>query len=240
MPVNFTFMKILIIDTDRERVRALKSLESGGHLVQALDTWTEARDFLKVAGFQILVAGPEQIDLPALYEWRQSLAENELPLVVLLGSPLEAQTGCVEHWLQVPLAEKDVLALPALPTAPPEPSVLNQSAALAICDNDEELFHEIADIFLDAGIQRMKNLTQAMEEKNWKNVLEVAHLLKGSALNLAAEPLGIATKYLERAGEAGNESLVLFWCAQTVYEYRRLEKYLRGLAGGFRVLPNSF
>ena len=225
-------MKILIIDTDNERIRSLKSLESGGHLVQAIETWSEARPLLDRVAFQILVLGPGRVDSQALSEWRQSLAENVSPLVVALDPAPETQAGSIDHRLKTPLDAKDVSALPGLPAVPPEPVALDQSAALGICDNDEDLFLEIAKIFLNAGPQRMANLTQAMEEKNWKNVLEAAHLLKGSALNLAAEPLRAATKYLEQAGEAGNESPIFFWFAQTVYEYGRLEKHLRGLMGG--------
>ena len=225
-------MKILIVDTDSERIRSLKSLQSGGHLVQAVETWSEARLLLDRAVFQILVLGPERVDLQALSEWRQSLAENAAALVVAIDPAPETPKGSIDHRLQTPLDAKDVSALPGLPAVPPEPAVLNQSAAIEICDGDEELFHEIARIFLNAGSQRMGNLARAMEEKNWKNVLEAAHLLKGSALNLAAEPLRIATKYLEQAGEAGDESPIFFWFAQTVYEYGRLEKHLRGLTGG--------
>ena len=71
-----------------------------------------------------------------------------------------------------------------------------------------------------------------MEEKDWKAVREAAHLMKGSALNLAAGLLRTATQNLEQAGATGNTPLILFWFDQMVYEYGRLENHLKALAGG--------
>jgi HPt (histidine-containing phosphotransfer) domain-containing protein len=108
---------------------------------------------------------------------------------------------------------------------------MDHTAALEICDDDEDLLRQIAGIFLKEGSKRIEKLTQAMEEKNWKAVREAAHLMKGSALNLAAGSLRMATQNLERAGAAGNVPLILFWFDQVVYEYGRLGNHLKGLTG---------
>jgi hypothetical protein len=76
-----------------------------------------------------------------------------------------------------------------------------------------------------------------MEEKDWKTVRETAHLMKGSALNMAAGPLRLSTLNLEQAGVASNTVLIPFWFDQVIYEYGRLESYLKGLFDSTEGLP---
>ena len=228
------FMKILVIDTDSERVRSLKTLESESHLVQTFGTWSEARPFLDQVTFQILVLGPEQISgkaVTAISEWRKSLGEKPSPWVVALGPRQDTPTG-IDHFLQMPIDEKTVSALPGLAAVPPEPDAIDYPAALEICDGDEDLLREVADIYLADGPQRMERLIRAKDDSNWEDVQEAAHLIKGSALNLSAETLRIAAGNLERAGKAGNQAHILFWYEQVVYEFQRLESRLRGWLGG--------
>lgn len=235
-------MKILVIDTDSKRIRILKTLESAGHLVQTFATGSEARPFLDRGTFQMLVLGPEQISVEAvtaISQWRQSLGEKTSPWVVAMVSQSEppAEASEIDHFLPMPIDEKTVSALPGLAAVPPEPDAIDYPAALEICDGDDGLLREIANIYLADGPQRMERLIRAKDESHWKEVQEAAHLIKGSALNLSAEPLRIATGHLERAGEAGNRAPILFWYEQAVYEFQRLECRLRGWLGGPAALP---
>ena len=228
------FMKILVIDKDSKRISTLKSLEFNGHLVQAVETLSEVRGFLDTSACQILILGPEQISgdpLKAFSEWRQSLEEKTSPWVVALGPRQDAAAG-IDHFVPIPIDEINVVELPGLHGVSTEPEAMDHTAALEICDGDEDLLREIAGIFLKEGPKRIEKLTQVTEEKNWKAVMEAAHLIKGSALNLAAGSLRTATQNLERAGAAGKTPLILFWFDQVVYEYVRLENHLKGLARG--------
>ena len=232
-------MKNLVIDNDSERIGTLKSLELSGHLIQAFETWSEVREFLDRSACQILVLGPEQISgdqLKTFSEWRQSLGEKTSPWVVALGPKQDAAAG-IDHFLQMPIDEKTVSALPGLAAVPPEPDAIDYPAALKICDGDEDLLREIANIYLTDGPQRMERLARAKDESHWKEVQEAAHLIKGSALNLSAAPLRIATQHLERVGEAGNQGHILFWYEQVVYEFQRLECRLRGWLGRSAASP---
>ncbi len=228
------FMKILVIDNDSERINTLKSLELNGHLVQAVGTLSEVREFLDSSVCQVLVLGPEQISgdpLKAFSEWQQSLAEETSPWVVALGAKQDAAAG-IDHFFPIPFDKIDVVELPGLRGIPPEPETIDYNAALGICDSDEELLREIAEILIKDGPRRIEKLTRGLEEKDWKAVEEAAHLMKGSALNLAAGSLRTATQNLEQAGAAGNTPLILFWFDQVVYEHGRLENRLRDLIGG--------
>ena len=228
-------MKILVIDNDSERISTLKSLELDGHLVQVVEAFSEGREFLNASVCQMLVLGPEQVSgdsLKVFSEWRQSLAEETPPLVVALGTSQEGLSG-VDHFFSLPFNQVDAVGLPGLSGVSPEPEAINIDMVLEICDGDEELFHEIKDIFLEDGPGRMEKLKQGMDTKDWKAVMETAHLMKGSALNLAADSFRIANQNLERAADAGSSILlILFWYDQVVYEYGRLESHLKGLVSG--------
>lgn len=228
------FMKILVINNDSERINTLKSLELNGHLVQAVETLSEVKEFLDLHVCQILVLGPEQISgdpLKTFSEWRQSLEENTSPWVVALGARQDA-VAWVDHFLPIPFDKIDVIELPSLQGVPPEPEIVDHNAALKVCDDDEDLLREIADIFLKDGPRRIEKLTRGMETKDWKAVMESAHLMKGSALNLAAGSFRVASQNLERVADAGNIPLILFWFDQVIYEYGRLENHLKGLVDG--------
>lgn len=227
-------MKILVIDNDSERINSLKSLELNGHLVQVVESWSEVREFLDQSVCQMLVLGAEQVSgeqLKKFYEWRQSLGEKSSPWVVALGPRQDALSG-IDHFFPIPFDEIDVVALPGLRGIPPEPEVLDPTAALEICDGDEDLLHEIAGIFIEDSPRRIEKLALGLEAKDWKAVREAAHLMKGSALNLAAEPFHLANQSLERAGVAENTPLILFWSDQVIYEYSRLKNHLKGLVDG--------
>lgn len=227
-------MKILIIDNNSERISTLKSLELNSHLVQAAGTLSEVREFLNASVCQILVLGPEQVSgdsLKVFSEWRHSLTEVTPPLVVALGVPQDGLTG-VDHYFQIPFGKMDATELSDLKGVPPEPEAIDIDRALEICDDDEELFHEITDIFLKDGPGRMEKLKQGLDAKDWKAVMETAHLMKGSALNLAADSFRLANQNLERNADTGNIPLIPFWFDQVVYEYGRLESHLKGVVGG--------
>ena len=227
-------MKILVIDNDSERINTLKSLELNGHLVQVVAALSEVREFLDQSVCQMLVLGAEQVSgeqLKKFSEWRQSLGEESSPWVVALGSRQDAVAG-IDHFFPIPFDEIDVVALPGLRGIPPEPEAIDPTAALEICDGDEDLLHEIAGIFIEDSPRRIEKLTRGIEEKNWQAVREIAHLMKGSALNLAAESFRIANQNLERVGVAGNTPPILFWSDQVVYEYGRLKNRLNSLVNG--------
>jgi HPt (histidine-containing phosphotransfer) domain-containing protein len=227
-------MKILVIDNNNERIRTLKSLEFNGHLVQVFEALAEVREFVDGSVCQILVLGPEQISgdsLKTFSEWRQSLDEKPSPCVVALGPRQDAAAG-IDHFFPIPFDTVDVVELLGLRGVPPESEAIDSAAALDICDGDEDLFREIAEIFLKDGPGRIEKLKRGMEAKDWKTVMEVAHLMKGSALNLAAGSFRFVNQNLERAGNSVNMPGIFFWFDQVVYEHGRLESHLKGLIDG--------
>lgn len=62
------------------------------------------------------------------------------------------------------------------------------------------LFERLLKIFVDNYPKYMQNLQDAIEEKNYKNIYQWAHTLKGSAANLKLELVKDLSKELEDAG----------------------------------------
>ena len=219
-------MKLLIVDTDPGRLRAFDVLKTQGHLVLSADSWSEAREGLARLPFQILVLGPGE-DIEQVAEWRGSQSSNKVPLIAAMGE--RSATGGVDHPLPLPLNEEQIAALPGLPGVPTAEEVIDRAAALEICDNDEELLREIGDIFINSGPERIGKLSKAVTEGDRDKVLDAAHLIKGSALNLAAHPLRVAVRQLENTLETEGWSSVPFWLEVVLYEYRRLAGFLESL-----------
>ena len=152
-------------------------------------------------------------------------------MVIALGARPGAVVG-IDHFFPIPLSKMDVIVFPDLQGVPPESETIDHDAALEICDDDEDLLREIAEILLKDGPGRIENLTQGMEAKDWQTVMKAAHLMKGSALNMAAKSFHFANQNLERVADAGNVPLILFWYDQVIYEYGRLENSLKSWVGG--------
>jgi HPt (histidine-containing phosphotransfer) domain-containing protein len=232
-------MKILVIDNDSERINILKSLELNGHLVQIVTGMSEVKGFLDQSVCQMLVLGTEQISgepLKIFSEWWQSLGETASPWVVALGSGQNGLKG-IDHFFPIPFDNIDAITLPGLRGVPSEPEAIDHTAALEICDGDKSLLCEIAEIFIADSPKRVEKLKLGLEKKDWKAVREVAHLMKGSALNLAAGSFRIANQNLERAGIDENTPLIFFWSDQVVYEYSRLRNNLKRLVDGVWKIP---
>jgi HPt (histidine-containing phosphotransfer) domain-containing protein len=83
--------------------------------------------------------------------------------------------------------------------------VLNKEAALELCDDDEDLFLEIVQAYLEDAIEHSKYLLYTLEVGDAHQVEERTHTIKGASSNICAGPGREAAQLLERAGR--NEDL---------------------------------
>ncbi|MEK9628112.1 MAG: Hpt domain-containing protein [Nitrospinota bacterium] len=84
--------------------------------------------------------------------------------------------------------------------------VLNKEAAMELCDDDEDLFLEIVQAYLEDAMTHAKELLYALEAGDAHEVEERAHALKGASSNICAGPTREAALMLERAGRSGDLS----------------------------------
>lgn len=103
---------------------------------------------------------------------------------------------------------------------------VNEKAGLSLCDSDEELFHEILEIFLTDASTRLENLKTAVNGKNAELIQKQAHALKGASGNICAEPFKEIVARIERAAKNNdlNDTPLLF--ADLTNEYKRLTAFI--------------
>jgi two-component system, sensor histidine kinase and response regulator len=79
-------------------------------------------------------------------------------------------------------------------------SVLDREAALSRVGGDDELLHEIAQIFLDDYPRSLAELREAAGRGDARTVERAAHGLKGAAANFGARPVVDAALAIETMG----------------------------------------
>ena len=107
--------------------------------------------------------------------------------------------------------------------------VLNKEAALELCDDDEELFLEIVEAYLEDAIEHSRQLLYALEAGDAHEVEERAHALKGASANICAGPVREAALQLERAGRNKDLSQAPKLYKVFKVEFQRLLEYLKSL-----------
>ena len=107
--------------------------------------------------------------------------------------------------------------------------VLNKQATLELCDDDEELFLEIVQAYLEDAAEHSRQLLFALEAGDAHEVEERAHALKGASSNICAGPVREAALLLERAGR--NKDLSQGPQLYKVFkkEFQRLLEHLHSL-----------
>ncbi len=107
--------------------------------------------------------------------------------------------------------------------------VLNKKAALELCDDDEELFLEIVEAYLEDAAKHSEQLLYALEAGDAHEVEERAHALKGASSNICAGPVREAALHLERAGRNKDLSQAPQLYKVFKIEFQRLMEYLKSL-----------
>ena len=87
-------------------------------------------------------------------------------------------------------------------------------SALERVGDDESFLYELLDIYTEDFKERFNSLEKAIENKNFEEIREVGHSLKGSSANLSLLPLQEASSEMEMAGverdiEKAKKSLIL-------------------------------
>jgi HPt (histidine-containing phosphotransfer) domain-containing protein len=82
--------------------------------------------------------------------------------------------------------------------------ILDRQAALARIDNDEELYHEICEIFRDDVPDILSKLILSVNNEEFATATRHAHSMKSSAANIGAVELCETAKQAETALRSGN------------------------------------
>jgi len=100
--------------------------------------------------------------------------------------------------------------------------VFNLAEALTRVDEDEELFHTLAELFLEQAPLDMAATQAALDAGDAEALARAAHRMKGAILQFSAPRLFEATKELEALGKAGSIDAARPVCARATQELQKL------------------
>ena len=84
------------------------------------------------------------------------------------------------------------------------PALFNEEEALGFVDGDRELLGQLAASFSETAPGLLKNLNDAIAQRDFKAATIAAHTLKGSARMFAATQTVATALAAEQAGKAGD------------------------------------
>jgi two-component system, sensor histidine kinase and response regulator len=195
----------------------LRVLQKMGHTAVLAQTGKEALALSAAEKFDLVfmdVQMPEMDGLAATaaIREREKLTEAHLPIFAMTA---HAMTGDRERCLQSgmdgyiakPVRFTDIQntlsGFTGSPAPPPQPDAAahwNKAEALARIQGDEELLHELCQIFLDESPALLSKLQRAIETGDAGEVMRAGHSLKGEASYLSATKAAQAARELEEMG----------------------------------------
>lgn len=85
---------------------------------------------------------------------------------------------------------------------------IDKDIAMAYCADDEEIFVEVLEAYLEQGDEYKEKLAAYREAKDWKNYAIIAHAIKSTSMTIGAQELSELAKSHEFAGKADDENTI--------------------------------
>ncbi|MFB0566729.1 MAG: Hpt domain-containing protein [Candidatus Aminicenantaceae bacterium] len=112
-------------------------------------------------------------------------------------------------------------------------SPIDLSSALERIGGDKSFLKELLDIYYEDFQEKLPNLYKALEEKDFNQIQELGHSLKGSSASLSLLSLQEASLHMEMAGRETN----IKKAKETLYilenEFKRLKDFLSKKIGKY-------
>jgi HPt (histidine-containing phosphotransfer) domain-containing protein len=108
-------------------------------------------------------------------------------------------------------------------------TIFRLDEALARVDDDRDIFHTMAELFVEQGPKDLAETQAALAAQDAVALARSAHRLKGAILQFCAPAAFEATKELEELGKTGDLKSAVEVCAKLETELVRLLDALRQL-----------
>jgi HPt (histidine-containing phosphotransfer) domain-containing protein len=105
--------------------------------------------------------------------------------------------------------------------------IFNLAEALTRVDEDEDLFHTLAELFIEQAPLDMAAAQAALDAGDAEALARAAHRMKGAILQFSAPRVLEAARELEALGKAGTLDRAATVCAQVDQELQHLIAALR-------------
>jgi signal transduction histidine kinase/CheY-like chemotaxis protein len=218
-------LRILVAEDNPVNQRVvLRMLEKMGHVPMIAANGQDALSVLAIDSFDLVfmdVQMPEMDGLTATRHIREREKQTglHLPIIAMTAHAMKGdQELCLEAgmdgYIAKPVSSKrieetiarlliskpEVQPLSVVETAPSSLTLWDRAKALERLDGDEELLHEIVQIFLEESSQHLANLKRAVTEANAELIERTAHTLKGELSYLGMPAVSLRANELEQMG----------------------------------------
>lgn len=205
---------LLAEDNQVNQTLAIRLVEKLGHSITLVGNGRAAVEAVTNQAFDVILMDLQMPEMGGL-EATQKIRELELqrqrytPIVAMTAHAMQGDRerciaagmdGYVSKPIQPKALEDALLKVSGMGTrAPPDSAneprmseasgqpAFDRSAALSNLGDDVELLHQIADILLNSYRQQIADMRAALERGDHDRLFSIAHSLKGSAGNFAAD-----------------------------------------------------
>lgn len=105
----------------------------------------------------------------------------------------------------------------------------NLSEAMELCINDEEIYREVLETFLEEGREKIPFMQELMNSKDYERYIIEAHGLKNAARQIGADELSEIGKASEFAGKAGEIDKLIEYHENLIDAYQETLDIIAGL-----------
>ena len=103
-----------------------------------------------------------------------------------------------------------------------EESRIDRRRGIQYCGGNEEDYKEILQVYLNSGLQKIREIREKYKAEDWKNYTILVHALKSTSIGIGATHLGEMAKELEMAGKEGNISFIQAHHREVMQEYEEV------------------
>lgn len=107
-------------------------------------------------------------------------------------------------------------------TEPEENLRLNRQRGIQYCGGNEDDYKEILQVYLNSGLQKIREIRERYKAEDWKNYTILVHALKSTSIGIGATTLGEMAKELEMAGKEGNIAYIQAHHREVMHEYEEV------------------
>ncbi|MGW8303491.1 MAG: response regulator, partial [Desulfobacterales bacterium] len=257
-------LKILVAeDTPFNQTFILRLLEKNGFHAILVENGRQALEAFNPDTFDVILMDVQMPEMDGFEATRQirkreaaSGSDGHMPIIAMTAYATEGdRERCLEagmdDYVSKPIsASKLFKAIAALvPPAPEEDApgsedpaadgkqsvALNADGLIRSFENDQDLFQELVEIFLNDSPQMLNTLRESLKSTDAKTFKRTAHSLKGMLRNFQAESAAETAFELEQIGEQGKlddaDQIVDSLAAQLDDVSRKLKEVVKKISG---------
>ena len=126
----------------------------------------------------------------------------------------------------------DIKAPPEDPLALLRDGGISVDSSLEYCMGDVELYREVLIEFANDKEQKLKELEEFFNDKDWENYRIRVHAVKSSSRTIGAEKLSRSAAMLEQSSADANEKAVEALYPEFILEYGRVTELIHSIYNG--------